>query len=47
MNVRDKLLMQLLGWRQLVMDMPEEQIPSVRMLLIQLEEELKRLKEKR
>jgi hypothetical protein len=41
-NMRDYLTMQVLGWRQLIRDMPEEELPATWQMFAQLEEELKR-----
>ena len=45
-NVRDNLTMQVLGWRQLIRDMPEEELPTVKSLFQQFEKELERLAKK-
>lgn len=46
LNIRDNLAVQALGWRQLVYDAPEENLPEVKRLFEHMEIELKRLAKK-
>ena len=40
LNIRDELTTQPLGWRQIIRDMPEEQLPAVKVIFAHVEKEL-------
>jgi hypothetical protein len=47
MTTRDELTMQVLGWRQLVRDMPEEELPAAKRLFKHFEQELAHMSKKK
>lgn len=42
MSAQDRLVVQILEWRQIIYDLPEQAVPEMKRLADQFEQELKR-----